>query len=275
MKQILAITLAAFASLSAYSQAGYLGKKFSVGYNYEFTPWVSLTTRVNEYEYLSKNSSYPSFNEKFMVYIKGHNFNLGYTANRRLELFFNYGFRSMNYYAQSFSYEVSNDDPDYSDYQYTFIPDDFELRGKETSWDFGFRKYFEGYVAPVGVYQQFTFGQSTGRFDKAENTIKGTSLDYSDNKTDIKIKVADGLKVSSVRASYGLGIKRPLSNLIYFCFESNFHLPLTKLDHIKRSVWESEYQKEISLSNYDEALLNLNFASYRMFDVKFGLGIML
>ena len=59
MKQILAITIAALATLSAYSQVGYLGKKFSVGYNYEFTPWVSLTTRVNEYSTLSKGSRRP------------------------------------------------------------------------------------------------------------------------------------------------------------------------------------------------------------------------
>ncbi len=269
MKQIFAITIAAFASLSAYSQVGYLGKKFNVGYNYEFTPWLSLTTRVNEYSTLTKSSYEPSYSEKFMVFMKGHNFNLGYTTNRKLELFFNYGFRNMTYYAQTFTYEGESDE------SWVFVPKKYEIRGKETSWDFGFRRYFKGYVAPVGVYQQFAFGQSTGRFDDAESTVKGDITSNYGTELDLSIKLKDGLEVSSFRLSYGLGIKRPLSNLIYFCFESNLHLSLTKLDYIKKVDWENYYQSEFGPENYDEALLNLNFASYRMFDVKLGLGIMI
>ena len=176
------------------------------------------------------------------------------------------GIRKMNYNHQPVYLE--------SDYGYLeWHPKALTFPATELYGDLLLRYYFKNFIAPIGTYQQFGFGIASGTIDKSVTQFDGSYYDYSLGGYVAVIKVEDVTPVKIKRLSYGLGIMRTLAGNIYLNFETNVHFAI---EHP-----EKYYRKEmaningLNESNYDQAVLNLNFSSYQRFDIKLGIGVLL
>ncbi len=243
-------------SISGMAQPGYLGKRISASYGFDFFPMVSQFTPTKEYASASKRDlSSPS--EKFITITKGHHLGLSYVVNRKLEILAEGSFRSNDYYMNALTL---------NDYD-QFLPDLFKSTGVETYLEIGVRKYISDFIAPVGLYSQFTFGTCKVQYKDPITSIVGTYL-YGNGNRDTIIVVNKPFQFK--RLSYAFGVKRMLSDAIFFQGDMNFHLtfPLTAMKDLRSEP--DVYPRE----EYARANLLVNYNSYKWFDLKVAIGIL-
>lgn len=244
-------------SFVAIAQPGYMSKRMSFAYGFDFFPMVSQLTPTKEYATISQRDQ-SSSSEKFITITKGHHLSFSYVVNRKLELLAEGTFRSNDYYMNNLPLE---------EYEY-FQPDVLTRTGVERYIEFGVRKYIADFIAPVGLYSQFTFGTCKVQYKEDMTRIPG-KYEYSNNVRDTINVVTNPLEFK--RFSYAFGVKRMLSDAIFFQGDMNFHLTFPFMSMKDLQNENGAYATE----DYAKANLLLNFNSYKWFDLKLVVGILL
>lgn len=254
MKKIgLLIVVFILSQTVARAQPGFMGKKFSFGYSFEALPYFNI---LNEKEVARGNNG--DFKSAPFEIVTGHHLNLGATVSRRLELIAYAGVRNREIDHFPFDMLTINGEQ-------VEVVASKGVKMRETFYDFGFRRYFKKYVAPVGFYHQFIFGQ--------------VNLQYTDDTAPIKVKAysSNTTTISSVdplefkgykffRMTYGIGIKRMMNKFIFLNAEGNVHFNIKDMQNY--DTYSGQKNK------YLGALIESNFNYRRRFDFKLGLGVL-
>ncbi len=254
------LILATFAGCNiCFSQPGYMGKKFSLGYYLEFFPHANL---------IGNNS--PK-NEPGFEIEPEHHLNATWVVNRRWELVVDVSRRNRDYTVNRVGYSSNRTMPD--GFVYSKSYGEFEekyLAAMETYWMFAIRKYFKNQIAPVGMYQQFAYVSGSSRFkDESINLTAEYWGGYSFASTSGKETLSTRYKGEAKLAyfSYGLGIKRPIVKYLYGSAECNVQLPLTG--------WNIPmYSNGGSLSSYLDYHLIKGLEAHNFIDIRLGVGWM-
>jgi hypothetical protein len=253
MKKFVVFCLLMSLLLAANAQPGYLGKKLSISYEFEATPFLFRSTNLP----LSTKYSNTEDTNPFVTLAIGHHINLGYVLNRKSELIVNFGYRPIKY-----DYlEFNNSEYGY----YSSISPDFLC--KEYSLSLGLRHFFRNQISPIGSYHQITIGQSSVRVAEPDSEITVADADgdlHGLNTTDANLE--------TIRISYGLGIKKIIASKIFISMEANLHFNLTPLESYKKV---DNGTLQVSESEYSKTCLTYNFTYYSRYTLAFGLGIIL
>ncbi len=257
--------------IASFAQPGYMGKIFSFGYHMEATPIPSIVTSIDEYsdDAISRRNIQEYDNERKMNWVFGHSFNAGCAVTRKKSLFLNAAIRNRNIYLQILKYDNLNQGTDPSSYggePYLEIePLDMELDAREVVFDFGFRKYFADYIAPIGIYWQLSLGQSRLKYKDRNEPISVLS-----NNLNVDLIAFDKTVVAN-RFGAGIGIMRTISKAIYFSASADAYLVF----HSGGRVKLSEVQEGTPENDYLKDNLKANMKVYDWLSLKFGIGILL
>jgi hypothetical protein len=198
-----------------YAQSrGFLGKRFSVGYSFEFMPYMNILNdkRVNS------RDGYKGANPQI---ITGHHINLGINLGRSIEFIGYAGIRKRD--VEWMPYGILTGNKSYK-VPYNQVKN---VKMNETFIDFGFRSFFKKYVSPVGFYQQFMFGTAKLQFSNDSKDITLPS-NYSEGNepTTYNLSFKNAKPIGFFRFTYGLGIKQMLSKSIFINVEGNIHIAI-------------------------------------------------
>lgn len=239
MKYPLSIFLI-FCSSVFMAQPGYMGKKFSISYAFEPTPFVTKWTRIEEGR--ARTTQITEQKRAFHV-VLGHHAQFGLVLNRKTEFLGHLGFRKLEYFSATDTWTSIN-----------YVYDAYEFSG-----DIGLRHYFGNSIAPVGGFHQFTIGGVAGR---------------------ISNQFEDPIPVSVYHFSYGLGAKRILFRNVFFQteFNLNFNVASSSDFAIKAGTraidpYLSYYTDYIHLAS--EIITAQNLVAYNRYNLKFGIGMVL
>jgi len=243
----------------SFAQPGYMGKKFSIGYSFEFFPHANF----------SGNNS-PRQESGFEL-APEHHVNLTWVVNRRWELLFDLSRRKNDYSITRVNYSSSRELPD--GYSYTKSYSAFEekyLASQETYWMIAIRKYFKNQIAPVGMYYQFGYTSGSSRF-KDENlsltaNYEGYYSSYSiPGREKLTIRYTGEAKLSYF--SFGMGIKRPIVKYLYGRAECNVQFPL--------NGWNIQnYNRGESIDSFLDYHLIKGLETHNFIDIRLGVGWM-
>lgn len=238
-----------------WSQPGYMGKKLSVGYELEVMPWLCALTRTTEYLYARDNSFNEYSEEKTLQWITGHHLNANFVTSRKNEIFVNSSMRQLNYYWNSTN--INN----YGNFT-PLVP---SIRALETYIDIGVRHYPSDFIAPIGLYHQFSYGFCNVVLDNKVKSVDG--LIYGDIYANVAVTDA---KYKARRLNYGFGVKRIISGAVFLNADVNFHIPLQSSENRKLS------KSGASVEYKDFALHNIlkNYNSYNLIDMRMGIGVL-
>jgi hypothetical protein len=129
-------------SIKTFGQPGYLGKKTSLGFNFECSPYsLKLIQGIRE----------TFVDDKYFRLVKSYNLNYARVINRRFEFVSSVGLGFRSYVGQRV-FDRSTGDLEY------FVPLVESYKVNEYKFDAGFKRYFRGKIAPIGWYQQFVLG---------------------------------------------------------------------------------------------------------------------
>ncbi|MFM9986213.1 MAG: hypothetical protein ACKVOK_13325 [Flavobacteriales bacterium] len=223
-----------FLSTLIFAQPGYLGKKLSIGYNFEATPFLTTFTHVFE------GTSTSSDSNPIVKMVLGHHIQASYCLNRKSEILANFGVRKLDYF-----FAVG----DYTDTQYVY--DALEL-----SADIGIRHYFKHFVAPVGTYHQVTFGG-----------VQGNLLDTEEK----------GEPVTIYRLSYGIGLKKIIDGRVFFQTEFDINFKVGSTSEYTENLLDADGvdPSDGTGAKRHEIFVAQNLSSYKRYNLKFGIGIIL
>jgi|GEM_PF-5268166 len=192
-------------------------------------------------------------------FVTGHHLTLGATLTRRLELIAYAGIRN-----RDVNFFPSGGSTMYGAGVYLSASNGVKMR--ETFYDFGFRRYFKKYVAPVGFYHQFIFGQVGLRFREDSAQLRFTPGESSEEEIDTFVPTKTAKPINFFRLTYGLGIKTMLSEFLFINAEGNIHFNL--------KPGESYESYGINNPNYLSSILESNFNFHRRYDFKIGVGML-
>jgi hypothetical protein len=254
MKKIIIIFFFTIPMLS-WSQPGYMGKKFSVGYEFELMPWLCSLTRTKEYFHKSGNSFDEFSKENTIQWVTGHHLNANYVTSRKHEVFVNSSMRQMTYYWNSTKIDgYGNFSP--------FVP---SISALETYIDIGVRYYPSDFIAPIGLYHQFSYGFCNVMLDSKVKSVDG--LSFGDIFTNVAVTDA---KYKTHRLNYGFGVKRIIAGPVFLNADVNFHIPLQTSENRKLSKTGASVEyKDFALHN-----ILINYNSYKLIDMRMGIGVL-
>ncbi len=244
------IILFSLSSVNSHAQPGYLGKKTTLAFQFECTPY---------YPRPGSNFLGNFFTQKDFLWLAGYHFKYARVISRKHELIGGAGVRFRNYKAQYFT--GSGSPTGY------IAQVEKSLDVNEYFFDMGVRRFFNDNIAPFGWYQQFKVGWVTARYRDDANYISIKYIPSGSSTLQVPITTRD---LSLFRLSYGLGLKTMLSKSLFFLTEFDLNLPLkpTKLKEteIKRS--------KINASNYQDINFYENFNLFHGHNLYFGIGIL-
>lgn len=238
------------------AQPGYMGKKISLSYQFEATPFFSFMTIGNTLSSLENEGD----DDFWMKIVQGHHAAVGLVLNRKTELIGRIGVRTMTY--RYFTFHDAN----YNYYESkvpTFI-------ANEVMIDFGFRHYFKDHIAPTGSYHQLTIGQSTASVADKSKEIKFRTDGYDFFEDEATVYQE---QIQVTRFSYGIGTKKIITNGFFCSVDFDIHFTLSAPEKYYRPKGDSSYQ--VPVEDYSLACLTQNFSTYKRYTLLFGLGILL
>lgn len=253
-------------SLPSKAQPGYLGKKITLNYSLELTPVPSFVTRkVDERESIMSfaNSGYSSgiFNEeeKFMNMVFGHYLQGSYTISRKSSLVANVGYRMRTIYLTKLFYQMPDLSPTL---QVSHIQ--YPLDAHEWVMDVSYRSFYRDFIAPVGIFWQVGFGSSTMAY-QTKDDILVLGEDYGSYNLPIEVTPR---KYTAMRLGVGLGLVKPLSDILFLTASTDVYIPLTSGGNFDSYTTRPGRQKE----QYLRDNLIMNSRVYNWMAIKIGVG---
>jgi hypothetical protein len=257
--------------LKGFSQPGYMGMKYSVGYHMELTPFFSRISDINEYSRVKASSSgsrgftYP--NESKVVLVNGHFLQMALVKNRKMSLFLNIGQRNRKVFLQRYVYSTLDPDiPDDGDIA-IINPLNLVLKGWERCADFGARFYPKDFIAPIGFYYQVGVGGTMFNYKRKEKSIEF----YEHSKNDIKTLDVNAKSYVSARINVGIGFMKPIDGPLYFSTGFDLYFVFDGQEAFNYDNFLPYDAKTMYF--YDN--LRSNSRYYNLMSIKFGLGMML
>jgi hypothetical protein len=248
---------------SFYAQSGYLGRRISVGYSFEFFPYLGKLILPETYGSSSRYDDQP-----FIIWSTGHHVNGGLVLNRKLELLADVGLRRLKYRHQSVEFRDDHTDD-------AWQADALSDIVNETSAEIGLRYYFKEFVAPVGIYHQATFGVLNVALDKKISEFSGHYYDFAGRPTATRmIPVGDVQELKVKRLNYGIGVKKILTGNVYLNLETNIHFIFGAPSRYYRKSSFEPYSN-VPVDEYGQYYQNYSFSTFKRFDIKFGIGLLL
>jgi hypothetical protein len=247
------IILLTLHSIDSLAQPGYLGNKTSIAFQYEYTPYLSIQT--NGY----RGSTY--LND--VIFVKGFNLSYGHVINRRTEFIARWGVRFRDYLSLTF-------ENSYPSSRYISMVDD-SYRVNEFNFDIGFRRYFKGYVAPLGWYTQINLGMVSARYvdnKKYLQTREVISSPYSFALYQSPITID---KLRTTRLSFGLGFKKMLGKKLFMMSEIDVNMILQE----PNSAFGRNGSGLVSAGSYQRYSFSQNFSLFKRQNLYIGIGILL
>lgn len=272
MKNYLTLITLLLLSSKLSAQPGFMGKKYSFGYQFEIFPSMGLLGDIRSEDPDNRT-----------VFTTGHHFNASAVLNRKWEFIVNYGIISPKVYAHEGEIVSWNSDGDYSSYYFNplekFIPTQMKLI--QTN----FRVYLGDNIAPVGDFMQFGIGYVTANFHPDAKRINGDNemgssgyFSGEDNTRTYRTMLISGIPNRKyLRLNYGFGMKRLLFSSFYALTSTNLNLNIGIKNEFQDSDITSEETKNKigSEKHYLNTVLLRGLRSNCILEFNIGFGIIL
>lgn len=265
MKRNLFAILLIGLSLKLFSQPGYMGKKYSVGYNFEVFPSLGL---FNEKRDVPENE---------LVFTTGHHFNVSAVVGRKSELIFDYGIITPKIFCHAIQLYKEDSWGNLEPVQ--FNPIEKFVKAKEQVFQLYYRYYYQDYIAPVGNFMQFGIGYLTANYHSDVKAIVGDNS-YGDNYFGFEERVVNRIPVTDVpdrkylRFTYGFGMKRILFENVFISTACNLNLLVgSGNDFTRKDIGMGDFEAEKVEHYYKNEVLLLGVGGAGWLEFNIGIGM--
>jgi hypothetical protein len=224
---------------------GYQGKRFSVGYNASTFFYTSLANGIDEV-FSSTRLSYKT------------EINVNYVLSRKVLAGFSF------YYAkQKQNYVMGNMMTNNGYYYYEYAPKEGMGRCKLFIYEVHFQFFRKNFVAPAGLYNQFSIGLV--KYSLADEGNKVTIYDNNAGATPV---ILDGpaTPYTTFKLGYAIGKTNPIGRHLYL----NTALGINFFQGGDGALINKNAR--LTSSNYLLANFNRNLRTHNLFELKLGLG---
>lgn len=261
LKSYLLALLISSSAISLAQAPGYLGKKFSVGYNFNFFPYMNFLVW----------GDHPDF----ITWANKNEFSASVALGRKCSFSVSYAICNQEYLFEEG--EVSVYDPSFGGYYYTstFNPNPSMVPVKADFVDLRLKIFGKNFIAPIGFYYQFKYGFFNYSLKDLSGKVKGYYYSNGGNiYTDVK---QDKPEYTGNRFSFGIGSTKSIGGgRMYFDAQVSYTLLYFGGDIEKMNTSNSNNSSYSSnLNYYVKENLNKGFRAYNRMEIVLGLGVLI